>query len=691
MGKRIEIKLDFEESTKTTGKYLVFDIETTGLPINRYAPPNDLKNWPYVIQIAWLLFDDEGRLIEDNNFYLKQPVEISTDATNIHGITTAMMLEKGIEPSNVYANFKKAIDNTEYLISHNIDFDIPILHCDFLRNGMQWDFPNNKMFCTMKTGTNFCKIPRSNGEYKWPTLTELYQNCFYPGYSMRGIYPDATSTSNVHSANIDAAMTAQCFFKLKELGFFESLKTNITARHLSAEQIGDNFENLHHFRESIDDFRYITEIKHLGLGTSRVLKDEFKWRLDNKVESQFKKWDEQWARICHKTKSQADKEASLNIAEERTRDAQEKQKQIDDLLINALNIDDTVNWDSLKDTKEFKVPNPKYILERRLSIIASPVPPTFRELPKQPDFGLYKPQLSLIDKMFTPLRKKKIKQAETLYQEAMNAWKKAIDETNLFNSNVKEQHEQKLKEVEEQKQTVNKRFDELEKDWEKEKETYYNNQREHNEKIDKLQDGYFGRSAESVIQYCEMVLNNSQYPETFPKDFDLDYNSDSKLLIIEYILPAPDDLPTLTNVKYIAAKKELKESFLSETQLAKIYDAVIYKIALRTLHELFEADKAEALEVIIFNGWVNAIDKATGKKVNNCIVTIQAKKIEFNEIELSNVDPKTCFKHLNGIGSSKLSSITAVQPIAQINKNDKRFISSHEGANRLSEVEKNGT
>jgi restriction system protein len=171
----------------------------------------------------------------------------------------------------------------------------------------------------------------------------------------------------------------------------------------------------------------------------------------------------------------------------------------------------------------------------------------------------------------------------------------------------------------------------------------------------------------------------------------IDYNPDSKFLIVDYVLPTPGDLPTLTEVKYIATKKELKESFLSETQLSKIYDSTIYKITLRTLHELFEADKAEALEAIIFNGWFNEINKATGKKVNNCIVTIKAKKTEFNEIELSNVDPKTCFKNLKGIGSSKLSDITAVQPIAQINKNDKRFTSSREVANQLTEVEKNGT
>jgi restriction system protein len=252
----------------------------------------------------------------------------------------------------------------------------------------------------------------------------------------------------------------------------------------------------------------------------------------------------------------------------------------------------------------------------------------------------------------------------------MTVWKKSVDEINSRNSNLKEQHEKKLQELEEQKQAVNKRFDVLEKDWEREKESYNNNQKEYNDKIEKLKEIYFHKNAEAVIQYCEMVLNNSQYPETFPKDFDFDYNSDSKLLIVEYVLPAPDDLPTLTDVKYIAAKKELKESFLSETQLSKIYDSAIYKITLRTLHELFEADKAEALEVIIFNGWVNAIDKATGKKVSSCIVTIQAKKIEFNEINLSNVDPKICFNNLNGIGSSKLTSITSVQPIAQINKNN---------------------
>ncbi|MBU0653494.1 MAG: hypothetical protein KKG96_11560 [Proteobacteria bacterium] len=730
MGERIKVEFNFDDSTKTTGKYLVFDTETTGLPINKHAPPDDLKNWPYVVQIAWLLFDDEHKLIEHSNFYLKQPVVIPAEATNVHGITTAMMLEQGIEPSNAYANFKKAIGKTEYLISHNIDFDIPTVHCDFLRNGMQWDFPNNKMFCTMKKGTKFCHILQHNGEFKWPTLAELYQKCFYPGYKMKN-FPDATSTSNVHNANTDACMTAQCFFKLKEWGFFKEpgednfedlheieedgwnndvtkrvtkithlglgtscvirdsqhlindkvaaqfkkgdelwakkcQKKSQTENSIAAEQMEDNFENLHKILDTgvTDNCKFwYTKIEHLGLGTSRVLKDEDERGLNNAVAAQFKKWDERWAIICGKSN-----------AEEQTGDAQEKRKQIDDLLVYALGIDNTVNLDSLKDTKEFKVPNPKFIMEERLSVIAPPAPPNFRALPKEPDKGLYKPQFSLVDNILNSLKEKKIREAETLYQETMTAWRKSVDAINSFNANLKEQHEQKIIEYEDIKRAVNERFNALEKDWERIREAYCDKQKEHNETTEKLKENYFNKNAEAVIKYCEMVLNNSQYPKTFPKVFDLDYNSDSKILIVEYVLPAPDDLPTLTDVKYIAAKKEFKESFLSETQLSKIYDATIYKITLRSLHELFQADEAEALESIVFNGWVNAINKATGTKINNCIVSIQTRKAEFNEIELSNVDAKTCFKYLKGIGSSKLSSITAVKPIVQFNKNENNCV-----------------
>jgi restriction system protein len=114
-----------------------------------------------------------------------------------------------------------------------------------------------------------------------------------------------------------------------------------------------------------------------------------------------------------------------------------------------------------------------------------------------------------------------------------------------------------------------------------------------------------------------------------------------------------------------------------------MFDKAIYKIALRTIHELFEADQAHALEAVSFNGWVSTINKATGKKETNCILSIQTKKSEFKEIDLSNVDPKICFKNLKGVASSKLSTLTPIQPILQISRNDRRFVDSYNVSNEL--------
>jgi restriction system protein len=159
----------------------------------------------------------------------------------------------------------------------------------------------------------------------------------------------------------------------------------------------------------------------------------------------------------------------------------------------------------------------------------------------------------------------------------------------------------------------------------------------------------------------------------------LDYNPDNKILIVEYSLPSIEQFPTLNEVRFI--KNELKEYFISEAQILRMFDTAMYNVTLRTIHELFEADNANAIEAVSFNGWVEAVNSAIGKRENNCILSIQVKKAEFLEINLSHVDPKTCFKNLKGVGSSKLSGLTPIQPIMQINRTDKRFTNHYEVAN----------
>lgn len=450
----------------------------------------------------------------------------------------------------------------------------------------------------------------------------------------------------------------------------------------------EDFDDLHIVHETQEytrsyDKRYVAEIQHLGLGTYRILKDLDSLILDNKVDAQFRKWDDQWAKVVNKNQTQAHKEANLNLAEERTREAESAQKEIEELLLATLEIDDTVDWNSLKDKKKFKVPNPKNLLQNELEKLISPSAPSYRQIPPEPDKAMFQPSFSLVEKIFKSLKEKKVALWDEMYQSSLSVWKQGVLETTSYNKRLQEEFQEKLVEIDERKKIIIARYDKLEAEWKKQEAEFYELQNEHNLKIDKLKESYFQGNAEAIIQYCELVLNNSIYPDSFPKDFELDYNPITKMLLVDYILPAPEQLPTLIEVKYVAAKKELKETHISESQLAKNYDTSIYNITLRTIHELFEADQANGIDVVIFNGWVQAINKGTGKKATNCIVSIQAKKSEFVEIELANVDPKACFKNLKGIGSSKLSSITAIQPILQINKNDRRFVASYDVAEKV--------
>ena len=133
----------------------------------------------------------------------------------------------------------------------------------------------------------------------------------------------------------------------------------------------------------------------------------------------------------------------------------------------------------------------------------------------------------------------------------------------------------------------------------------------------------------------------------------------------------------MKEVKYVKSKDDFTEMFLSETEQNRLYDDVLYQICLRTVHELFEADVINALDAVVFNGWVKSIDKATGKEVNGCVVSVQVRKESFQELDLANIDAKACFKSLKGVGSSKLHSLTPVAPVLQISREDKRFVPSH--------------
>jgi len=271
----------------------------------------------------------------------------------------------------------------------------------------------------------------------------------------------------------------------------------------------------------------------------------------------------------------------------------------------------------------------------------------------------FQPNIGFFDKLFTKSREKKEAEAEQRFLVTHEAWKKEKLEIERKNKRLEAEYSEKIKK------------------WQEDKLKYEKKQEENNQKVIEKKDLYLNKDPGAISDYCEMVLANSEYPDYFPQEWELDYHADTRILIIDYSLPDIDSLPTTKEVKYIISRDEFTETSISSAALNKLYDGVLYQIALRTIHELYEADVVKALDSIVFNGWVDSIDKATGQNTNACIMSIQASKDEFLAINLERVDPKACFKQLKGVGSSKLHGLSPIAPIISIEKKDRRFISAY--------------
>jgi DNA polymerase III subunit epsilon len=184
--------------------YLFFDTETTGLPRDWRAPVTALSNWPRLVQLAWLLYEKDGKLLSDGNYIIRPDgFTIPTAASSIHGITTEKALAHGAELQKVLQDFVKLLMTSKYLVAHNMSFDENIVGAELLRTGMKNHLDAKKKICTMKETTHYCGIDGPYGK-KWPKLTELHNKVFGENF------PDA------HDASIDIKITAKCFWELRK-------------------------------------------------------------------------------------------------------------------------------------------------------------------------------------------------------------------------------------------------------------------------------------------------------------------------------------------------------------------------------------------------------------------------------------------------------------------------------------------
>lgn len=184
--------------------YLIFDTETTGLPRNFNAPITDLDNWPRVVQLAWQLHDEAGELVSQQDFIIQPDgFNIPFESERVHGISTELARAVGEPLTTVLERFQKDLAKANFMVGHNLKFDINVLGSEFVRLGQ--DTPLTKPVldtCTERSAL-LCQIPGGRGgKFKLPTLTELHEFLFGEAFN------------EAHNATADVESTTRCFLEL---------------------------------------------------------------------------------------------------------------------------------------------------------------------------------------------------------------------------------------------------------------------------------------------------------------------------------------------------------------------------------------------------------------------------------------------------------------------------------------------
>jgi len=189
-------------------KFLFFDTETNGLPKNWTGSYTDVDNWPRVIQLAWILADENAQVLHQHSAVIKPDGwEIPKEKFWIeNGHYTERNEAIGVPIASVLELFLEVQSQADVLVCHNIRFDHPIVWAEIIRTGRQVISGMHKI-CTMKSSIDFCRIPfKTKAGYKFPKLEELHQVLFGENFA------------GAHDAMADIEATAKCFYELVARG-----------------------------------------------------------------------------------------------------------------------------------------------------------------------------------------------------------------------------------------------------------------------------------------------------------------------------------------------------------------------------------------------------------------------------------------------------------------------------------------
>ncbi|MGW3625533.1 restriction endonuclease [Streptomyces sp. NPDC000880] len=197
-----------------------------------------------------------------------------------------------------------------------------------------------------------------------------------------------------------------------------------------------------------------------------------------------------------------------------------------------------------------------------------------------------------------------------------------------------------------------------------------------NTDLEHRRNAYRDRDVETVEWFVDQVLAASVYPHGFPKTHQVSYQADTGDLLVEIDLPLEDVVPAARDYRYVKTRDEITPVPRPEKERKELYASVLAQTALRTVHELLASDTEGVVQSIALNRHVATIDRATGREVHPCLITLQADRDEFSQLVLTQVDPRACLKRLRSLISPNPYELEPVRPLVTFDLSKFRLMDS---------------
>jgi len=165
---------------------MFIDTETSGLPDTHnlrwgvypdYWKLNKYEN-ARIVQFSMLITDTQFKYEDVKDYIIKRE---GFEITNgeFHGITNEISDNIGVDFNVVAIDiFYELLKNITHIVAHNVAFDVGVIKSELHRRNLGYiieELDKKTLLCTMKHMKPILKIINPYGNYKNPSLNEIYK------------------------------------------------------------------------------------------------------------------------------------------------------------------------------------------------------------------------------------------------------------------------------------------------------------------------------------------------------------------------------------------------------------------------------------------------------------------------------------------------------------------------------------